>query len=102
LPHIITGWSFDVPKSDADLLAFARRTGLTLYHPTSSCPIGSVIDTELRVLGIEGLRIEGLRIEGLRIADASVMPSIVRGNTNAPTIMIAERAAGLIRGRTQA
>jgi choline dehydrogenase len=96
LPHIITG-SFDVPKSDADLLAFARRTGLTLYHPTSSCPIGSVIDTELRVLGIEGLR-----IEGLRIADASVMPSIVRGNTNAPTIMIAERAAGLIRGRTQA
>lgn len=91
LADAITG-PFEVPESgsDSDLLAFARRTGLTLYHPTSSCPIGSVVDTELRVLGIEGLR----------IVDASVMPTIVRGNTNAPTIMIAERAADLIRGLT--
>jgi choline dehydrogenase-like flavoprotein len=93
LADIITG-PFEVPASDsdADLLAFARQTGLTLYHPTSTCPIGSVVDAELRVLGTEGLR----------IADASVMPSIVRGNTNAPTIMIAERAADLIRGRAPA
>ena len=64
------------------------RTGLTLYHPTSSCQIGSVVDTELRVLGLAGLR----------VIDASVMPTITRGNTNAATIMIAERAADLIRG----
>jgi choline dehydrogenase len=88
LTTVITG-PFDVPESDsdADLLAFARRTGLTLYHPTSSCAIGSVVDSELRVFGVDGLR----------IVDASVMPTIVRGNTNAPTIMIAERAADLIR-----
>ncbi len=79
----------EVPESDStsDLLAFARRVGLTLYHPTSSCAIGSVVDPELRVLGVDRLR----------VVDASVMPSIVRGNTNAPTIMIAERAADLIR-----
>ena len=89
LRSLITG-TYEVPESDstADLLAFARRVGLTLYHPTSSCAIGSVVDPELRVLGAERLR----------VVDASVMPTIVRGNTNAPTIMIAERAADLIRG----
>ena len=63
----------------------------TLYHPTSTCAMGSgedaVVDAELRVRGIEGLR----------VADASVMPAVPRGNTNAPTIMVAERAADLIR-----
>ncbi|MFJ3336369.1 GMC family oxidoreductase [Streptomyces sp. NPDC086766] len=74
--------------SDADLLAYARRELQTLYHPTSTCPIGPVVDHELRVHGVAGLR----------VVDASVMPTVVRGNTNAPTIMIAERAADLIRG----
>ena len=85
----ITG-PFEVPESDsdADLLDFARHTGFTLYHPTSSCAIGSVVDAQLRVIGVESLR----------IADASVMPAIVRGNTNAATIMIGERAAELIGG----
>jgi choline dehydrogenase-like flavoprotein len=86
--QVITG-DFDVPASDsdADLLAHARRTAQTQYHPTSTCAIGSVVDSELKVLGLEGLR----------VVDASVMPTVIRGNTNAPTIMIAERAADLIK-----
>jgi choline dehydrogenase-like flavoprotein len=81
---------FDVPDSDSDddLLAFAQRAGQTVYHATSTCAMGSVVDAELRVYGFERLR----------VVDASVMPRITRGNTNAPTIMIAERAADLLRG----
>jgi choline dehydrogenase len=80
---------FRVPDSDSDedLLAFARRAGQSVYHPTSSCAMGAVVDSELRVYGVEGLR----------VVDASVMPRITRANTNAPTIMIAERGADLIR-----
>ncbi|MFI2372806.1 GMC family oxidoreductase [Streptomyces sp. NPDC018833] len=85
---------FLVPESDsdADLLAYAQRELQTLYHPTSTCAIGPVVDHELRVHGVAGLR----------VADASVMPTVVRGNTNAPTIMIAERAADLIRASAAA
>ena len=81
---------FSVPESDSDgdLMAFARRVGQSVYHPTSTCAMGSVVDSELRVYGFDGLR----------VVDASVMPEITRGNTNAPVIMIAERAADLIRG----
>ena len=64
----------------------------TVYHPTSTCSIGAVVDPELRVYGVEGLR----------IVDASVMPTITRGNTNAPTLMIAEKAADLILGKPAA
>jgi choline dehydrogenase-like flavoprotein len=79
-----------VPKSasEKDIWAFVERHAQTVYHPTSTCAIGPVVDHALRVHGIDGLR----------VVDASVMPSVVRGNTNAPTIMIAERAADLIRG----
>jgi choline dehydrogenase-like flavoprotein len=79
---------FSVPESgsDADLWAFIQRAAQSVYHPTSTCAIGSVVDPSLRVLGFEALR----------VVDASVMPCVTRGNTNAPTIMIAERAAELI------
>jgi len=76
--------------SDADLEAFVRETGVTNHHPTSSCAMGvgsnSVVDPRLRVHGIGGLR----------VADASIMPSVVAGNTNAPSIMIGEKAAAMI------
>ena len=75
--------------SDADILEWAARVSQTVYHPTSTCAMGSVVDAELRVLGVEGLR----------VVDASVMPTITRANTNAATIMIAEKAADLILGK---
>ena len=79
---------FSVPESDSDqdLWAFIERASQSVYHATSTCAIGSVVDPELRVYGFEGLR----------VVDASVMPRITRGNTNAPVIMIAERAADLL------
>jgi choline dehydrogenase-like flavoprotein len=81
---------FLVPESDseADIMDFVQRRAHTVYHPVGTCAMGSVVDGELRVLGLEGLR----------VVDASVMPTITRGNTNAPTIMIGEKGADLIRG----
>jgi choline dehydrogenase len=81
------------PASDSeeDLRAHIRQQTFTLYHPVGTCRMGAdaeaVVDTELRVRGVDGLR----------VVDASVMPTVPRGNTNAPTIAIAERAADLIR-----
>ena len=84
---------FNVPDgdSDEDLRAHVARTTFAIYHPVGTCRMGSddaaVVDEELRVNGVESLR----------IVDASVMPVVPRGNTNAPTIAVAERAADLIR-----
>jgi choline dehydrogenase-like flavoprotein len=78
---------------DAGLLAAARDLGTTIFHPVGTARMGlasdpmAVVDERLRVFGVEGLR----------VADASVMPAITSGNTNSPTMMIAEKAARMIR-----
>jgi choline dehydrogenase len=77
--------------SDAELLAFCRDNGATIFHPTGTCRMGNdplaVVDARLRVHGVAGLR----------VIDCSVMPTLVSGNTNAPAVMIAEKAVDLIR-----
>jgi choline dehydrogenase len=79
-------------STDAEYTDFIRRKAETIYHPVGSCRMGAddnaVVDSELRVRGVAGLR----------VVDASVMPSLPTGNTNAPTIMIAERASALLSG----
>ncbi len=79
-------------QSDADWLAFCRESGETVFHPTSTCRMGtddtSVVDPQLRVRGVAGLR----------VIDASIMPAVVSGNTNAATIAIAEKGAELVLG----
>jgi choline dehydrogenase len=72
--------------SDALLEDFVLYFSLTVYHPTSTCRIGDVVDPQLRVLGVGRVR----------VADAGVMPAVTAGNTNAPTIMIGEKAAEMI------
>jgi choline dehydrogenase/4-pyridoxate dehydrogenase len=76
-------------ESDADLDAHIRATSITVHHPLGTCRMGDVVDEELRVRGVERLR----------VVDASVMPDLVGGNINAPVMMVAERAADLIRGK---
>ncbi|HXH96229.1 MAG TPA: GMC family oxidoreductase N-terminal domain-containing protein [Gaiellaceae bacterium] len=87
----VTKEPFSVPASDSeeDILAWGRRATHPVYHPTSTCAIGEVVDPELRVYGVEGLR----------VVDASVMPTITRSNTHAPTMMIAEKASDMILGK---
>ncbi len=90
-PHIVDEFvPGAVYQTDEELLAAARLYSQTIYHPTSTCKMGSddlaVVDERLYVRGVEGLR----------VADASIMPEITSGNTNAPTIMIGEKAADMI------
>lgn len=78
-------------QSEEAILSFARRKAETIYHPVGTCKMGqgedAVVDPQLRVCGAEGLR----------VVDASIMPNLVSGNTNAPTIMIAEKCASLMQ-----
>ncbi len=79
-------------ESDDDLLAFARAKGATIFHPAGTCKMGPAADAQAVVDA--ALRVHG--IAGLRVVDCSVMPTIVSGNTNAPVIMIAEKASDMI------
>ena len=76
-------------QSDAELDAHVRATSITVHHPLGTCRMGDVVDEQLKVNGVDRLR----------VVDASVMPDLVGGNINAPVMMIAEKAADLIRGR---
>jgi choline dehydrogenase len=82
-------------RTDAEIDAWVRRTGETIYHPVGTAKMGTdnddmaVVDTQCRVRGVEGLR----------VVDASVMPTLIGGNTNAPTIMIAEKVSDAMRGK---
>jgi choline dehydrogenase len=73
-------------QSDEDWLDYCREYGETVFHPTSTCRIGSVVDDKLRVNGVANLR----------VVDASVMPAVPSGNINASVIAVAEKAADLI------
>jgi len=87
-PYCAEPFTAPAGESEEDLRAHVAATTFPIYHPVGTCAIGSVVDAELRVEGLEALR----------VVDASVMPTVPRGNTNAPVIAIAERAADLISG----
>jgi choline dehydrogenase len=77
-------------RSDEELLEAGRANAQTIYHPIGTCKMGS----DARAVVDQGLRVHGF--EGLRVVDASIMPTVPSGNTNAPTIMVAEKASDII------
>lgn len=87
-PYTETAFAAPDSDSNSDLRAYLRRHTQTLHHPSGTCAMGSVVDTKLRVHGVDHLR----------VVDASVMPTVVRANTNAAVIAIAEKAADIICG----
>jgi choline dehydrogenase len=87
-PYCVEPFTAAAGDGDDDLRDHVARTTFPIYHPVGTCAIGSVVDADLRVQGLEGIR----------VVDASVMPVVPRGNTNAPVIAVAERAADLIKG----
>jgi choline dehydrogenase len=93
--EILPGIQF---QSEEELQRAAGEVGTTIFHPVGTCRMGSdndpasVVDNRLRVIGVDGLR----------VVDASVMPTITSGNTNSPTLMIAERASDMIRADRRA
>ncbi|WP_326553381.1 GMC family oxidoreductase [Micromonospora sp. NBC_01813] len=91
-PYTVRPYAYPASTDEADLHAFVRAHTQSVFHPAGTCAIGPVLDPDLRVHGVDGLR----------VVDASVLPLVPRGNTNAPTVAVAERAADLIRGRTEA
>ena len=87
-PYCAERFTAPAGESEEAICAHVARTTFPIYHPVGTCAIGSVVDADLRVQGLEGVR----------VVDASVMPTVPRGNTNAPVIAVAERAADLIKG----
>jgi choline dehydrogenase-like flavoprotein len=87
-------WGADA-RSDADIEALLRQRVDTIYHPVGSCRMGAdegaVVDARLRVHGLQGLR----------VVDASIMPTLISGNTNAPAMMIGEKAAQMMRAEAE-
>jgi len=89
-PYCAERFTAPAGESDEDFRRHAAATTYEIYHPAGTCAMGSVLDAELRVEGLEGVR----------VVDCSAMPTVPRGNTNAPVIALAERAADLIKGVT--
>ena len=85
-------------QTDEELLEWVRNTAETTYHPVGTCKMGPATDP--RAVVDDRLRVHG--IEGLRIADASIMPTLTSGNTNAPSIMIGEKCAELVLADAEA
>jgi choline dehydrogenase-like flavoprotein len=79
----------DQARTEAEIDAFVRQIAVTVSHPSSTCPVGAVLDPQMHVHGVEGLR----------VVDASAMPSLVSAHINACVLMMAEKAADMIRGR---
>ncbi|HEY3758156.1 MAG TPA: GMC oxidoreductase [Solirubrobacteraceae bacterium] len=89
-PYCADPFTVPADTSEEALRAHLARTTFAIYHPVGTCALGAVVDEQLRVIGLEGIR----------VVDASVIPTVPRGNTNAPVIAIAERAADLFKGAT--